>query len=352
MKKRTLLIIIIIISALVLVKIFFLQPENREQPKGGNPKAQTAAATGYVASPLMLENNIYSSGTVLAAEEVELRPEMSGKLVAVLFKEGTIVNKGELLAKINDADFQAQLKKLNLQYKLSREREGRVKGLLDIKGVSQEEYDVAANELETIEADMDFTRAQIAKTEIRAPFRGKIGLKSVSEGSFVTNANVIASIQQTDLLKIDFAIPEKYAALVKVGDTVKFSVEGIRGKLSAKVAALEPRINSQTRNMMVRAIYNNPEGTVYPGAFAKVELIASKKQSFMIPSEALIPEMKGSKIFIVRNGKAFPQKVETGVRSDAGVEILSGLKAGDTVITTGIMSLKPEMNVKIIQLKK
>jgi membrane fusion protein (multidrug efflux system) len=352
MKNKTLLIIISIIAALVLVKIFFLQPENKEPQKGGDPKAQIATATGYVAQPVMLENNIFSSGTVLAAEEVELRPETSGKLVSVLFKEGTTVNKGELLAKINDNDLQAQLKKLNLQYKLAKEKEGRVKGLLDIKGVSQEEYDVAANELQTIEADMDFTRAQIAKTEIRAPFSGKIGLKSVSEGSFVSNQNVIASIQQTDLLKVDFAIPEKYSSLVRVGDTVKFSVAGIKEKLNAKVAAIEPRIDAQTRNFRVRALYINTGSSVYPGAFAKVELIASKKQSLMIPTESVIPDMKGSKVFIVKNGRAVPTRIETGFRSDATIEVLSGLNTGDTVITTGIMSMKPDIRVKIIQIKK
>jgi membrane fusion protein, multidrug efflux system len=352
MKNKTLIIIIFIIAALVLIKIFFLKSENPDPSKNPAQKAAVAAATGFIANSTMINNNIYSSGTVLAAEEVELRPEMSGKLISVLFKEGTNVSKGELLAKINDADLQAQLKKLNLQYKLSKEKEGRVKGLLEIKGVSQEEYDVAANELETIQADMDFTKAQIAKTEIRAPFSGKIGLKSVSEGSFVSNSNVIASIQQTEILKIDFSIPEKYAALVKVGDTVKFSVEGIKEKLNAKVAAIEPRINVLTRNIMIRATYINSGSNVYPGAFAKVELIASKKRSFMIPTEALIPEMKGNKIYVVKNGKAAPVKVETGLRTDSKVEIISGLNEGDTVITTGIMSIKPEMNVKIIQLKK
>ena len=352
MKKSTLIIIVIVITILALIKIVFLKNEDQAPMQGNNQKPSSALATGYVAMPLVVENNIYSSGTVLAAEEVELRPEMSGKLVSVLFKEGTNVNKGELLAKINDADLQAQLKKLNLQYKLAKEKEGRVKGLLDIKGVSQEEYDVSANEIATIEADMDFTKAQIAKTEIRAPFSGKIGLKSVSEGSFVTNANIIASIQQTESLKIDFSIPEKYAALIKTGDTVLFSVEGIKEKLQAKVAAIEPRISSDTRNIMVRALYSNKEGRIYPGAFAKVELIASKKQAFMIPSEAVIPDMKGNKIYIVKNGKAKSVRVETGIRTDAGIEIISGLNAGDTVITTGIMSIKPDMNVKITQLKK
>jgi membrane fusion protein (multidrug efflux system) len=352
MKNKTLFIIIFIVALLVIIKIFFLQPENSKQAPSGPQKPQTAIVSGVVVNPMTIENKISSSGTVLANEEVELRPETSGKLISVLFREGTAVKKGDLLVKINDADLQAQLKKLNLQYKLAKEKETRLKGLLEIKGLSQEEYDIAANELQTLEADMDYTKAQIAKTEIHAPFNGKIGLRSVSEGSFVNNTNVIASMQQTDLLKIDFAVPEKYASVVATGDTVKFTVEGITGRLNAKVIAVEPKIDAQTRNLMVRAIFDNSQGMVYPGAFAKVELIANKKQSsFMIPTEAVIPELKGNKIFICKNGKATPLKVETGIRSESKIEIMSGLNPGDTVITTGIMSLKPDMNVKVLMKK-
>lgn len=353
MKNKTLYIIIFIIVLLVIIKLVFLQPENIQQAPGAQQKQQTAMLNGMIANPVSLENKISSSGTILANEEVELRPETAGKLISVLFREGSVVKKGELLVKINDADLQAQLKKLNLQFKLSKDKESRLKGLLDIKGLSQEEYDAAANEIQTLEADMDYTKAQIAKTEIRAPFDGKIGLKSVSEGSFVNNTNVIASIQQTNLLKIDFAIPEKYASVVSVGDTVKFSVEGTKDPLYARVFAIEPKIDAQTRNMMIRALYNNSTGKIYPGAFAKVELLADKKQSsIMIPTEAVIPELKGNKIFVCKSGIATPVKVETGIRSESKIEIVSGLNPGDTVITTGIMSLKPGMNVKIIQLKK
>lgn len=352
MKKRTLIIIIIIVAALVLVKIFLLPSENSGPPQGAQQKSQTAMATGFVVSSQLLENSISSSGTVLANEEVELRPETAGKLISIGFKEGSIVQKGALLVKIYDTDLQAQLKKLNLQYKLAQEREGRLKGLLGINGVSQEEYDISSNDLQTISADMDYTKAQISKTEIYAPFKGKIGLKNVSEGNFVNNSNVIATIQQTDLLKVDFTIPEKYAALVVPGDTIKFTVEGIREKLVARVSAIEPKIDAETRNIMIRAIYDNAKGNVYPGAFAKVELITKQQAALMIPTEAVIPELKGKKVFIVKNGKAKPVKVETGVRTDTQIEITNGLTAGDTVVITGIMGIKPDMNVKIMQLKK
>lgn len=353
MKPKSIIIIVAIILALILIKVFFIKPENTEAPRGAAQKNQPANVTAYIVRSQVLENKLFSSGTVMANEEVALRPEVAGKLVAIYFKEGTNVKKGALLAKINDADLQAQLRKLQLQSKLSKDRESRLKGLLSIQGVSQEEYDATSNLLQTMGADMDFTRAQIAKTEIRAPFNGKIGLKQVSEGGFVSSTDIIATIQQTDVLKIDFTVPERYSSIIATGDLINFSVENQSGSYQAKVFAIEPRIDQQTRNIMIRAVYNNAESTIFPGAFAKIELITNQKNTaLMIPTEALIPELKGIKVFVNRGGKAVPSKVETGTRTDAKIEVLSGLKEGDTVITTGIMSLKPNAPVKIIGFKK
>ncbi len=353
MKLRTIIILIVIITLLIVIKIFFLQPKKDEVPKGSAPKAQTVNVTGYIASSQLLENKIYSSGTILANEEVVLHPEVSGKLVSVNFREGNFVGKGALLAKINDADLQAQLRRLGFQLKLAKEKSERLRGLLNIQGVSQQEYDEGASQLQLINADMDYTRAQIAKTEIRAPFAGRIGLRQVSAGSYVTNASTIATIQQTNVLKVDFTIPEKYSDIVHIGDMVQFTVDNSPEKSFAKVFAIEPKIDAQTRNITVRAICNNTQEGIFPGAFARIELVAEKKQStIMIPTEALIPELKGKKVFVSKGGKAMPVMVETGVRNDAQIEITSGLTEGDTVIVTGIMSLKPETKVKIIEIKK
>jgi membrane fusion protein (multidrug efflux system) len=352
MKSKTVIIIIAIVAALVVIKLMFLKQEGGPSGKAGS-QGQATNVTAYIVKPQELENKIFSSGTVMANEEVQLRPEISGKLISIFFKEGSYVTKGTLLAKIFDEDLKAQLKKLELQLKLAEAREKRLKGLLEIKGVSEEEYYTAENELATIATDMDYTKAQISKTEIVAPFSGKIGLKNVSEGSFVTNADVIATMQQLDLLKIDFTVPEKYASLIVVGDTVHFRVASSPDQFSAAVYAIEPRIDPQTRNITVRAIYRNSKTAIYPGAFAKIELIASKKQSsLLIPTEAVIPELNGTKIFICKNGKATPIKVETGTRTESDVDILSGITAGDTVITTGIMGLKPNTNVKIVSFNK
>jgi membrane fusion protein (multidrug efflux system) len=351
MKLRTIIFIVLLIAALVLAKIFLLSPKKEETPKGNAQKGQTINVTGYVAHTELLENKIYSSGSIIANEEVVLHPEVSGKLLSINFKEGAYVGKGALLAKINDADLQAQLKRLGFQLKLAKEKSERLKGLLDIQGVSLQEYDEGANQLQLIQADMDYTRAQIAKTEIRAPFAGKIGLRKVSAGSYVTNTTTIATIQQNNVLKIDFTVPEKYADIIHIGDKIQFTVDNASGNSFATVFAIEPKIDAETRNIMVRAVCNQVQDGIYPGAFARIELLAKKKQAtIMIPTEAIIPELKGKKVYVSKNGEAMPVIVQTGIRTDAKIEIVNGLNEGDTVIVTGIMSLKPEAKINIISI--
>lgn len=352
MKLKTIIIVIVIIVLLVLVKIFYLTEKKEDMSKANGGKAQTVNVTGYVVSSQLLENKIYASGTILANEEVILHPEVSGKLVSIYFKEGNFVNKGALLAKISDADLQAQLRRLGFQLKLAKEKSDRLRGLLNIQGVSQQEFDEGASQLQLISADIDYTKALIAKTEIRAPFAGKIGLRQVSAGSYVTNATTIATMQQTSMLKIDFTIPEKYSDIVRIGDEIQFTVDNSDKKSFAKVFAIEPKIDAETRNLMVRALCTQTHSGIFPGAFARIELVAAKKQAaLMIPTEALIPELKGKKVFVYKAGKAMPVMVQTGIRNDAQIEITEGLTHGDTLIVTGIMSLKPEAQVKIIKIK-
>lgn len=353
MKRSTIIIIISLLALLVAIKLIFLQPEEEGNLKNSMPKNSSVNVTGYVVSNMVLENTLFSSGSILANEEVELRPEVSGKLISIRFQEGSYVKKGTLLAKINDIDLQAQLKKSALAMKLANDRKDRLRGMLDIQGVSQEEYDLAANQIQTVAADMDYIHAQIAKTEVRAPFSGRIGLRKISEGSFVTNATVIASMQQTDQLKIDFTIPEKYVAVVAKGDQIHFSVDNLKEQFTAIVYAIEPKIDAETRNISVRAVCKNANASIIPGSFARIELVTNTKQTaLMIPTQAIIPELNGKKVFVSKAGIAVPVKVETGLRNDTRIEILSGLTEGDTVIITGIMTLKPDTKVNFISINK
>lgn len=350
--NKTILWLVAIIAILALIKILFLSPKT-ESPGGVGQKAgktPPSVVNVFVVVPQELNNKVFATGTIIANEEAILMPEISGKVILMNIKEGSVVNKGDLLVKINDADFQAQLKKLELQVKIAEDRVDREKQLLAIKGVSQEEYDINLNLLNTAKADIEYVKAQIAKTEIRAPFSGVIGLKYISEGSYISSASHIASIQQMNPVKIDFSVPEKYANALQLGDIMEFTVPENNQTFKAKLYAIEPKIDMNTRTIQLRAITDNNKNELFPGAFAKIVLPIRKiTGAIMIPTEAIIPVLKGKKVFVCKDGKAKAVNVETGIRTDALIQVTAGLQAGDSVITTGIMQLKADSPVKVIK---
>jgi membrane fusion protein, multidrug efflux system len=348
------MIVIAIIVVLALIKIFFLMPKKQEGQGGpmGGPGGPRPASlvTGYVVKPELLSNEVYASGAISANEEAELKPEVSGKITNLNIVEGGRVSKGELLVKINDADLQAQLKKLKLQFTLAEEREGRQKKLLDISGISQEEYDIALSQLNVIKADIENLMAQIAKTEIRAPFSGILGIRKVSEGAYVTPATIIVTMQQIDQVKVDFSVPEKYMTKVKKGDKILFTIDGLEGNFTASIYAIDPKIDPSTRTVQLRALASNGNNRIYPGSFAKIQLVLGQnKSAMMVPTESIIPVLKGQKVFLYKSGVAKEQLVETGLRTPTKIEVVKGLQFGDTVVVTGVMSTKQDAPLKLIK---
>ncbi len=288
---------------------------------------------------------------MLANEEVELKSEVSGRVTKILFKEGGFVKKGDLLVKINDSELQAQLEKAKYVLKLSEEKEYRQRNLLKREAISQEEYDSALNELNVNKAQVDLIKAQIDKTEIVAPFSGKIGLRHISIGSYITPTTIIASLQNIDPIKIEFSIPEKYAGSVEVGDKVNFNIVGSEETFTGKVYAIEPKIDNVTRTLSIRALCSNTSGKLLPGGYADVKLILKDiSNALMVPTEAIIPILKGQKLFLYKNGVVTDPIVQTGIRTDTTVQITDGLAPYDTVITSGILQLRPGAPVKISKL--
>lgn len=357
MRVKNIVIIVIVIGVLLGVKFLFFPSESSERGSKGGGKpggsgAPPANVSAYVLKIEKLSNEVYATGTIMANEEVQLQSELSGKIIQINFQEGSKVSRGQLLVKINDADLQANYKKLLLQHKLAEERLSRQKQLLAINGISQEEFDILQSEYNVVKADMDYATAQIAKTEIKAPFDGVVGLKNVSEGAYVSPSVIIAGIQQINPVKIDFSISERYSSIVKKGDKLTFSIEGNDQQFTGEVFAVEPKIDMTTRTVQVRALCPNPKGDIYPGAFARVQLALNDIDSaFMIPTEAVIPDLKGKKVYRIKNGQAEFVKIITGLRTDEKIQVTEGLAAGDTVITRGIMSLKPGSKVKVTELK-
>lgn len=344
----TLIVVFAVIVLLAIPKINFSESTNNNASSNLNA---VLPVKGHVVKPVELGNNVLTSGTVLANEEVDLKSEVDGKITKIAFKEGSRVKKGELLVKINDAELQAQLNKAKFTLQLLKDKEFRQKQLLEKEAISQEEYDDALNQLNVNKSEVNLIEAQIDKTEIRAPFDGIVGLKNVSEGSFITSSTIIASLQNINPIKIDFSVPEKYSGLVKVGDKINFTVVGNDDKHVATVYAVEPRIDPVTRTLKIRAIYSNPSGKILPGSFADVELILDKiENALMVPSQAIIPELKGQKIYLYKSGVVAQKSVNIGVRTDTTVQVTKGLNPNDTLITSGILQIRPGVKVSISEL--
>ena len=296
-----------------------------------------------------LNNTIEANGTVVANETTELRPEVSGRLIYLNIPEGRSVSRGTVLAKINDADLQAQLTKLRAQLSLAEKTEQRLRKLLEVEGINRADYDVAVNQVSTLRADIGVVQADISRTVVRAPFSGTIGLRKVSPGAYVTPQTVMATIQQVNRSKIDFTLPETYANTVTKGKTLSIEVNG--EKRRATVIAIEPQVNTSTRNLIVRATIDN--GVVQAGSFVKVLIDAgSTNNTILIPSSSIIPEANGKKVIVARNGKPEMKTIETGLRTPGGVEVLNGLNVGDSVVVTGVLYVRPTSTVKVRSVKK
>lgn len=319
-----------------------------ENSKDKSDKKSPIAVSGIVVKPQTFENNLSLSGSVEANEQVEIRSEVSGIVESINFKEGSNVNKGQLLFKVNDAELRAQLSQTSTKEKLAGENERRANLLLQKEAISQEEYDISRAEYASAKAQSQLIKAQIAKTSVRAPFSGKIGLRSISQGTYITPTVLVAKLVNIEKVKISFSIPEKYAAQVKMGAVIEINVSGSTKKYTAKVYAIEPEVEITTRTLKIRAIADNIDGKLFPGTFADVKLpLSTINDAIVVPTEAIVPVQDGKKVFISNMGKAKEIMVEATTRTDTSILILSGLKAGDTVITSGVMSLKNDTPVKV-----
>jgi membrane fusion protein (multidrug efflux system) len=344
---------ILITVALAAVAYFIANKafSGEDAPEGvrtGGPMAQKVAVDVFVVSATAYQNKITSTGTVLPNEDVELRSEISGRVTNINFEEGSRVKKGQLLLTVNDADMRAQLQKLQSNQKLYSEMEERQRTLLEKEYISRQEYDQVSNQLATATADIQALKATLDKAYMRAPFDGMVGLRQVSEGSYVTATTPIARIVDISPVKIEFSVPGRYSQLVKVGDEITFTSEGVAEQYKAKIYAIQPNIDPATRTMMVRALYDNKEEDVKPGAFVKVELpLKNVEQAILIPTEAIIPEASGHKVFLAENGKAVPKMVKIGQRSETLIQIIEGIAPGDTIIRSGILQVRPGSNLSI-----
>ena len=319
-----------------------------EEANAGGARPPMAVQV-HVLQPLVLDNALLTTGTLMANEEVDLVSELAGRITTIGFTEGGNVSAGQLLVKINDDELQAQLRKAETNLKLAKDDNDRKEQLLAVKGISQEQFDAAQAQLAGLQAEADELKARIAKSTIRAPFSGKVGLRSVSEGGYVGSNAVIARLQQIDPIKVEFAVPERYGRMMQPGTAISFTLEGDTATYTGDVYAVDPSVDATTRTVKVRARSDNKAGDLPPGAFAKVDVrLEQLNDALSVPAEALIPDIQGQKVLLMKGGKVVSARVQLGIRSANSVQLTSGVQPGDSVIVTGLLALRDGAAVRPI----
>jgi membrane fusion protein, multidrug efflux system len=351
--KKTIISLIVIVAVVALLALpkYFKGKQETGPLASANPATQTIAVDATIIKPVAFDKKLVVTGSILANESVEVKSEVSGKIIQFYFTEGQAVKRGDLLVKMDDDELLAQLDKQKANQKLNEDNEFRQRKLLEKEAISQEEYDNALNRLRTTEADIRLLQAQLAKTVIRAPFNGFIGFRYVSEGAFISPSLVITTLSSLDPAKIEFSIPAKHAARVTVGNKIYFSIENDTATYAGQVYAVEPQIEASTRTLRIRATTPNANKKMLPGQFVSIQLVLEHlERAIMVPTEAVVPQQEGNKVFVLKAGKVAEVNVSAGERTERTLEILSGLQMGDTVLTSGMLQLKGGMKVDIANL--
>ncbi len=338
-----------ILGVIILALVIIFKPRNEATVSGSKTAAQTNAvlvdARIVHAQPII--NSITVRGSILSNEEVIIQSQTAGIISKIYFSEGSKVQKGTLLMKIDDSQLQAQLQKDEVAKELAQVTEERQKKLLDINGISQQDYDIALNNLKSIEADMKVIQVQMGYTNIIAPFDGTVGLRNVSEGSYVSQNTPLVNLEQVSPVKVDFYVPEKYESALQKDEIVNFTVVGYGSPFQGKVYAIDPKIDETTRSIHVRAIADNKDGKLLPGIFAEVTIqLSNAASALMVPTESILPQINGESVYKIKNGSVLTVPVTLGIRTDSTVEILNGLHENDTVIARGVQMVHQGSKVK------
>ena len=339
-----------------LIILSFSECNSKKTPQamaGGARRPQgPIQVDGFVVKESAISEKIEVPGSLLPFEETQLRAEVGGRVVQLNIQEGEPVSKGTMLVKLFDQDLQAQLKKLQVQLQIKEKTEERSAELLKINGISQQDYDLSALDVENLKADIESTRIAISKTEIRAPYNGRVGLRNFSLGSYVSPNDILTTIRQVDQLKLEFSIPEKYAKEIVKGYSVSFKVDGGEQLHNATVIATENSVDQNTRTLRVRAVVLAKHRELVPGVFAKVNLQLGKDDNaLLVPTQAVIPAARNKQVILFRKDSALYTVVETGLRDSAFVQIVSGLKVGDTVVTSGLMAIRPNAKIRVTRVE-
>jgi membrane fusion protein (multidrug efflux system) len=341
-------LVLVVIGIIIYPKLDFSSEESGKTVPTPSKSSTKLTVDAVRIAYKTLDFNVRVTGSVIADENVTLNSEVSGIVEGIHFEEGMRVQKGQLLVSLNDDEIEAELEKLAFNKKLFEDAEFRQRQLLENEAISREEYEVALNTLNTSLADIKLLQTRQAKHKIRAPFTGTLGLREISLGSYLTPGVDIVNLYKTNPIKIDFQIPGRYLKDVNVGDKLFFTVDAYDEPFEGEIYAIEPEIDPRTRSIQLRARSANPDRKLLPGQFAKINLVLEEiEEAIMVPTISVIPELNTTKVFVFNDGKVESKTVETGIRNEDEVQIVSGLQPGDVVITSGLLQVRNGMEINV-----
>jgi membrane fusion protein (multidrug efflux system) len=316
-------------------------------------KNNIPTAHAYILETSTIANNIEVNGTLLPWEEVSLTSEIQGRIEQISFNEGSLVQKGQILVKINNADLIARVAQVQARLIPEEKKLIRLKSLLQSGGISQQELEQSEAIIQELNAEKLFLQSQLDKTEIRAPWTGKIGIRQVSEGAIVSPGTLIATLRQVHQVKIEFKVPERYAGSIGKGNPFVIKTDYLNGEeILGEIDIIEPAIDAATRTILVRGKVNNSNQKLFAGTSAQISLMLdSIPNSIVVPDRAIKPVIKGKEIVVMRQGKAQFIPVIMGIRSSNMVQVSGEIQAGDTILTTGMMQVKPGTSVEITKIE-
>jgi len=326
---------------------------SEKEPAPAATAASTAIpADGHIVRTSNFSDELEITGSLVANQEVSIVSELQRKVVQVHVKEGNVVSAGTLLFQLDDADLQADLERIRQQEKLAILNEARLKDLIEHDAAVQQDYDQAITNLKVLQAEIRALQVTIAKTRIRAPFDGRIGIIRAYQGALVSANTVLTNIVDDSRIKVEFQVPEKYANLISINEQQAFSVASDTAQHHATVIAKESSLDAQTRTLLIRAIAPNAQHTLVPGQSARLTLsLHTADNALKIPSQALMPSSQGYAVYVSKNKTVQFTEVQIGQRGAYDVQILKGLAAGDTVITSNLLRLTPGAAVDLVTVK-
>jgi membrane fusion protein (multidrug efflux system) len=286
-------------------------------------------------------------GTLRSNESVEVAPEIPGRLAEILVEEGQKIAEGAVIARLDQSVYRAQLMQAQSGLELAKADVERYKKMRAGEVASEQAMQRADAALNENLARISLAQANLAKTELKAPFEGVLGLRRVSLGDYLDSGDVIINLEQVDPLKVDFRVPEIYYTTVKLGQTIKLTVDALPGEtFEGTIYAMDPLIDAGGRSIVLRAHVPNGDDRLRPGLFARVSLVYdTHPNALLIPESAIVPFGSQKFVFRVVDGKAVQTPIKVGEYVNGKVEVLEGLKEGETVVTAGQLKIADGMPV-------